>query len=71
MTTATQTTTKSPKQAKAALIRNGMSVAEWSRLNAVPSHLVYRVLNGNSKSLRGVSHKIAVLLGIKDGEIHE
>lgn len=44
---------------------DGISVAEWSRERGFPSALVYRVLRGEAKCLRGESHRIAIALGIK------
>jgi gp16 family phage-associated protein len=44
---------------------DGKSVAEWSRQNGFPSALVYRVLRGEAKCRRGVTHRIALALGIK------
>lgn len=46
-------------------ILQGVSVAEWSRLNGFSLQLVYKILNGKSKGLRGEGHKIAVALGLK------
>ncbi len=45
----------------------GVSIAAWSRQNGVSQALVYQVLRGNHVPCRGQSHKIAVLLGIKNG----
>lgn len=47
--------------------RVGKSVAAWARQHNVNQSLTYQVLNGNKKGLRGEAHRIAVLLGIKDG----
>ena len=58
----------SPQQAKAALVRKGMSAADLARQKNFSLHLVYAVLSGRSKALRGEGHRIAVALGIKDGE---
>lgn len=46
---------------------SGVSVAEWARTNGFSSALVYQVLEGNRKCLRGQSHQIALALGIKKG----
>lgn len=46
---------------------SGVSVAEWARVNGFSSALVYQVLEGNRKCLRGQSHQIAIALGIKQG----
>ncbi|MFZ6755218.1 DNA-binding protein [Undibacterium sp. Dicai25W] len=43
----------------------GESIAEWARQNDFNLQLVYKILNGKSKALRGESHRIAVKLGIK------
>ena len=60
---------KTHKQARAEFTRRGQSVAEWARTNGFGRSLVYEVLSGRKACHRGSSHKIAVLLGIKDGEI--
>ncbi len=44
----------------------GISVAQWSRDRGFPSPLVYRVLRGEAKCKRGLTHSIAVALGIKE-----
>lgn len=58
-----------PKQAREALARRGLGVATWARVNKVSTVVAYRVLDGRCKGLRGEGHKVAVLLGIKEGEI--
>lgn len=45
----------------------GVSVAEWARVNGFSTTLVYQVLGGKRKCLRGQSHQIALALGIKKG----
>ncbi|ERI50496.1 hypothetical protein N878_08585 [Pseudomonas sp. EGD-AK9] len=57
-----------PEQARAALDRKGMSIAEFSRLNGLNKNLVSDLLNGRKKGKRGQAHRAAVLLGIKEGE---
>jgi gp16 family phage-associated protein len=49
--------------------RRGLSIAEWARAHGFSSGLVYQVLTGRKRCLRGQSHQIAVLLGLKQGEI--
>lgn len=49
--------------------RRGLSIAEWARMNGFSCALVYQVLAGHKRCLRGQSHQIAVKLGLKDGEI--
>ena len=57
----------SREEARAQFNRIGMSVAAWSRKHHVSQSLTYQVLRGDKKGLRGQAHRIAVLLGIKDG----
>ncbi|MEJ8837744.1 DNA-binding protein [Ramlibacter sp. AN1133] len=44
---------------------NGITISEWARDNAFNPRLVYQVLKGGRKCLRGESHRIAVALGMK------
>lgn len=43
----------------------GISIAHWARENGFNVRTVYAVLYGELKCKRGVSHRIAVALGIK------
>lgn len=43
----------------------GLSIAEWSRIKGFNPKLVYRVLNGSVKGLRGQAYEIACELGLK------
>ncbi|BBV94893.1 DNA-binding protein [Pseudomonas monteilii] len=60
-----------PEQARAALDRKGMSIAEFCRIHSLNKNLVSDLLNGRRKGRRGEAHRAAVLLGIKDGVIEE
>jgi gp16 family phage-associated protein len=60
---------KSPKVVRAEFNRIGKPITEWARENGFKHNLVYEVLRGRIKCLRGKSHRIAVLLGMKEGEI--
>jgi gp16 family phage-associated protein len=62
---------KTPDQARAEFERKGLSISAWARAHKVGRSLVYEVLKGRKKCLRGDSHKVAVLLGMKAGEIVE
>lgn len=57
------------EQARAEFNRKGISVAQWARENDFGRSLVYEVLSGRKRCLRGDSHRIAVLLGLKAGEV--
>jgi gp16 family phage-associated protein len=58
-----------PEQARAALDRKGVSIAEFCRMYELNRNLVSDLLNGRKKGRRGEAHRAAVLLGIKDGVI--
>ncbi|KAE9659318.1 DNA-binding protein [Pseudomonas sp. PB105] len=61
--------TLTPEQAREALDRKGMSIAEFCRTHSLNKNLVSDLLNGRKKGRRGEAHRAAVLLGIKDGVI--
>ncbi|WP_288392737.1 DNA-binding protein [uncultured Herbaspirillum sp.] len=54
--------------AKALFEISGTSVAEWARVKGFSVGLVYQVLEGKRKCMRGQSHQIAIALGLKRGE---
>lgn len=60
---------KTLQQARDDLNKRGENVAQWARKNGFDPEHVRAVLYGRAKGKWGESHKIAVLLGIKDGEI--
>lgn len=62
---------KKVPQGREMLHRSGQSVKQWALAHGFSVSLTYAVLAGKRKCLRGQSHKIAVELGIKDGEITE
>lgn len=49
--------------------QRGETVTGWSRRNNLDPEQVRAVVYGKAKGCWGASHKIAVLLGLKDGEI--
>ncbi|WP_428715055.1 DNA-binding protein [Uliginosibacterium sediminicola] len=55
--------------ARRAFEESGIPVAEWARAQGFSANLVYQVLEGKRKCLRGQSHRIAVALGLKDGAV--
>ena len=59
----------SHQEVKEEFKRKGLSIAAWSRQHGLHQSLVYEILAGRKKCHRGQSHKCAVLLGIKAGEI--
>ena len=58
-------------QAKARLIAQGVSYAQWADDNGFARRLVYEVLNGRRACRRGESHRIAVALGLKQTAVDD
>ena len=56
-------------QAKAWLEHQGKSVQEFAREHGIDPATTSQVLAGRKKGKRGEAHKVAVLLGMKDGII--
>lgn len=55
----------SPSEVKNELKLRGTTIAEWAKAYGYPVQDVYAVLSGRTRGLRGISHEIAVALGIK------
>lgn len=49
--------------------RKGISISQWAVANGFPPNLVYDILAKRRNPTRGQTHRIAVKLGLKDGEI--
>ena len=64
-----KTRLKTRKQARRELVRQGLSITQWAKEHGVSPDMVRHVLTNNFPCNFGQSHKIAVLLGIKDGEV--
>lgn len=56
-----------PKEARAALDEQGVSIAEFARKHGLKYGITYQVLAGTKKGRRGEAHRAAVLLGLKQG----
>ena len=56
-------------EARADLQAKGISITQWSIANKFSPNLVFEVLGGRKKCVRGQAHEIAVKLGLKAGEI--
>lgn len=56
-------------EARAELRRQGISISQWAIANGFSTNLVFEVLAGRKKCLRGQAHNIAVKLGLKEGVI--
>lgn len=60
---------RSVDDVKTEFARTGTSISAWARENGVQARTVFYVLNSGGKAYRGEAHRVAVLLGIKEGEI--
>jgi gp16 family phage-associated protein len=60
---------RSSDDVRAEFKRKGISISEWAIANGYPPNLVYEVLADRRNPTRGKTHRIAVQLGLKDGEI--
>jgi gp16 family phage-associated protein len=56
-------------EVKEAFAQRGLSISEWARRHGFSAQLVYQVLSGRKRCLRGQSHQIAVRLQLKRGVI--
>ncbi len=52
-------------------LRKGQSIGSWADKHGFDRTTVNQVLTGRNAGTRGIGHRIAVMLGIKDGEIVE
>lgn len=62
---------RTPEDVRNEFQRKGISIASWATANGFNTNLVFEVLAGRKKGVRGQSHRIAVKLGLKQGEIVE
>lgn len=61
--------TRTAEQVREEFQRKGISIASWAAANGFSYNMVLEVMAGRKKGLRGQSHKIAVKLGMKEGEL--
>ena len=57
------------EEVRAEFERRGLSISEWARRHGVSAQLTYQILAGRKMRLRGQSHTISVLLGLKAGVV--
>lgn len=62
---------KTPEEVLADFERKGISLRSWAIANGVSPQAVHGLLKGGRLGRIGESHKAAVLLGLKHGEIVE
>lgn len=64
-----QKSLKTAGEVRKELSRRGITVAEWAKTHHVNPETVRGILLGRIRGRNGEAHKVAVLLGLKDGEI--
>jgi gp16 family phage-associated protein len=57
------------KDVRADFERKGIAISDWARENGVSAVSVHHLLSGRTVGRRGQAHRVAVLLGLKDGEV--
>lgn len=60
---------RTPEEVRKEFERKGLSISKWATFHRLNPNTVSDVLCGRKKGVRGESHRAAVLLGLKDGEI--
>lgn len=60
---------KTGQEVKEEFRRKGVTVSGWARAHGFSRGAVERVLSGKARGYWGDAHRIAVMLGIKAGEI--
>lgn len=58
-----------PEEARKAILQTGVPITQWAMSRGFSPNLVFSVLSGKRKSLRGQSHRIAVALGLKGSDM--
>ncbi len=60
---------KTADQAKAEIMKSGLTISKWAIKHNLSPSTVYAVLKGKLQGNYGEVHKAAVLLGMKEGRI--
>lgn len=61
--------TRTAKEIKEELARKGLTIADLARKHGLNIVTVYALLNGRLSGARGESYRVAVILGLKEGEL--
>jgi len=62
---------RTPDEVRAEFKRKGVSISQWAAANGFTVNMVFEVLAGRKKGVRGQAHRIAVKLGLKEGDVVE
>ena len=63
--------TKTAEQVKREFNANGVTISRWAKDNDLSAGVVYEVLRGGRKGIRGQTHQAMKLLGILPSEAGE
>ena len=66
-----KTTLRAPEEVRRELALRGLSVSDWARQVGYSPNLVHQVLSGRLLCIRGKAHRIAVMLGLKEGLLED
>jgi len=64
-------TTRTAQEIREEWLYQGMGQNEWARMHGFNPATVSQVLSGKNTGARGVGHKVAVALGIKNGVVKD
>ncbi len=56
---------QTPQQVKESFVSRGETISSWADRHGFPRDAVYALLAGRVRGKRGLSHEIAVVLGLK------
>lgn len=56
---------KTVEEVKSEFAAEGVSIKDWAKARGYNPRTVYAVLYGQTKNTRGITHEIAVALGLK------
>lgn len=62
---------RTPQEVRAEWFSKGITQTQWAHKHGFPGSAVSQVLNGQNSCKKGTGHRIALLLGLKNGEIVE
>lgn len=51
--------------------RKGLTIRQWAMQKGVNEKTVYAVIEGLNKGKYGAAHEVAVLLGLKEGNLND
>lgn len=60
---------RTPEEVRSELRLKGISITQWAIANRFSPTMVFEVLGGRKKCIRGQAHEIAIKLGLKEGEL--